>query len=93
MAAEEKQHAGDRKQIVLIGYLAICVVMIVATLILAFTPEEQAVQQERVISPPTRTLSPFQLTAQADYATVVPGQSGNAQEASAGTPTPSGGQS
>ena len=71
MAKEERSGTADKRQSVLIGYVAICVVVIFMTLVLALTPEDPAAVQQ-VTQRATSTRNPIILTAQADYATVAP---------------------
>ena len=42
MAKEERSGTADKRQYILIGYVAICVVLIFITLVLALTPEDPA---------------------------------------------------
>jgi hypothetical protein len=58
----------NNKQLALIGYLVLCVSMVLMTLLLALLPQEQVVTPTAVQA--TRTLSPFVLTQQSDYAPV-----------------------
>ncbi len=69
MGKEEKRGAADKQHYVLIGYVAICVMMIFATLFLAFTADVPTVQATETA---TRTRSAVQLTLDADYATIAP---------------------
>ena len=59
-----KTNKTDNRQFILIGYLGICVVLVVLTLILAFTSEDM--KSVQVTRTPTRTLNPQVLTMQAE---------------------------
>lgn len=67
--AKEQGSQTDKRQYVLIAYLALGVAMILMTLVLAFTAETPAMTQVTAV---TRTQSPLVLTRQADYVTVEP---------------------
>ncbi len=73
MGKEEISHGADKRQYLLIGYVGVAVVMVVMTLVLAFSSEDQTSAQVT----PTNTRNPVILTAQADYSTVTPAATRN----------------
>lgn len=70
MGKEEHGSTTDKRQFILIGYVAICVVMVMLTLMLALTEDDSGAASPTMRA--TATRNPVVLTAQADYATVAP---------------------
>lgn len=66
----QEERPTDKRQYLLIGYVAICVVMVMLTLMLALTEGDSVEAQPTLRA--TATRNPIILTAQAEYATVVP---------------------
>lgn len=67
----QEERPTDKRQYLLIGYVAVCVVLVCLTLVLALTSDTSVAIAQPTLRA-TATRNPIVLTAQADYATVVP---------------------